>query len=85
MTRNAGVVLLSFVRNAAIAFGGAGILYFFCGKDIGAWAAAHWLNELILLGGVSLLLLVGYLIGSWCLRASESRELFALIRRRIRK
>lgn len=85
MTRNAGAVFLSFVRNAAIAFGGAGMLYFICRSGIEAWAAAHWLNEIILLGGVSLLLFAAYLIFSWCLRASEPRELFALIRRRIKK
>lgn len=86
MTRHAGAVFLSFVRSTAVAFGGAGVLYLIsrC-NGFEAWAAKHWLNEIILLGVVSIIFMIGYFGVLWCLKSTEIRELFSLIRRRIKK
>jgi hypothetical protein len=46
------------------------------------WAAKHWGNELILLGTAGVVVLAGYIGGTFILGSSEVKELFSLLRRR---
>ena len=86
MTRNSRVVFLSFIRSSAVAFGGAGVLYLFsCRYGLEAWAMKHWMNEIIFLGVVSIIFMIGYLGVLWMVKSAEIRELFALLRRRLKK
>lgn len=83
MTRNYGAVAVSFCRNAIAAFGIAfAVLMFSRSSGIEAWAAKHWMNELILLGGAGSVTVAGYSVATLVLGSSEIKELFRLLRRR---
>ena len=83
MTRNYGAVAVSFCRNAIAAFCIAfAVLMFSRSSGIEAWAAKHWMNELILLGTAGVVVLAGYIGGTMVLGSSEIKEIFSLLRRR---
>ena len=84
MTGNSGAVAISFIRNTFVAFAVTFAAFVFirhAGIDV--WAAKHWKNELILLCGTGVTILLAYFSGIFILGSSEIKELYSIIRRRI--